>query len=655
MTSPVPDAPEPPSPAPAPSPAPTREDTAGTVACWGGALACAVILGALGVYRLQGDGGALPPYLDTDTYSRLVRVRDLWFGGGWYTSAFERIVPDGLVSHWTRPLDVLVIVCALPLMAFMDPLVALHWGGYLVSPVLCLVAATILACALRPLLNPHQVVFTALALVFVYPLLSVFLPGRPDHYPPLIVVAALIVMGLVLTFTRPGRRAGPLLLGAALPLAIWVNISGVLLALAVPVILGLRWLVSGAPWAGRNRAMALAATLACLVALTLERPPAEAFFTVEFDRLSIAHVAVFATILAFWSAVVAIESRRPSWSAGPIRRLPWTAGLAAVGVGVLLGLFPQLLTPDRGIPIDPLYAATRLVRISEYQPLIEPENLTSLGALLRRLAHEGLHSLPLVLSALGLLALLARPHSAPGARWVWGSLLALALIYLAATWPPVPAWMTIILALLVPGYGALAGWAFAALSGLRLAVRVPARVGVTCLIMLAPVAVQTLARPEASQRTSVLELCHFTALSRHLDRELPDTPRQNIMTMADMGAELMYRTPHAVYAIPNHRLQPGFTMTWRVMTADSAHQARRHLAQARADILIICEAEGLNLFRDDDPARDFRTRVLNGEVPAWLTPLPLPEPLNDTLRVYRVEPADQAPASRSPETPPAPE
>lgn len=617
-------------------------DKAPVAACWGTTLLALAILGVLTAQRALSEGTPLPPYLDTDTYSRMIRVLELWRGEGWFQPGYDRILPDGLVSHWTRPLDALIILLALPLSTVLPDTVALHWSGYVISPVLCLLSVLVLTGAMRPVMSGHQVAFTGLGLIFVLPVLAAFLPGRPDHYPPLLLVLTVIIWGLTGTMTNPRGRAGPVILGAALPLAIWVNISGVLLALGVPVLLGLRWWVAGETWAGRNQLVALSATIVGALALALERPPAEALTTVEFDRLSIAHVVIFAVILAFWSAVTAIERRRPGWSRGPVRRLPWAAGLAVVGVAGLLALFPQVMAPDRGIPIDPLYERTRLVHIEEYQPLVETADLRAIETALESLGRNGTYSLPLLFGGLGLIYLLLR-GGRPGERWIWGGLLGLAGLYLAATWPPNGAWMTLILALLVPGYGAIAGGLFAALRGLDLKARIPARVGLLSALLLAPAGVTALATPESEERgPSLIQRCHFTELAQHLARVLPEQPRQNIMAFADMGPELMYWTPHAVYAIPNHRNQPGYEMIWRVLTAESAAAARETIKAADADVLILCAPRNTKRASETLETLAFRTDLIAGAVPAWLDRLALPAPLDEDLHVFRVFAPDHA-------------
>ncbi|MDG2480698.1 MAG: hypothetical protein P8Q36_07500, partial [Alphaproteobacteria bacterium] len=77
--------------------------------------------------------GRLP---DSDCYARLMRIEALLLGGGWYDGLLPLLnAPDGLVMHWTRPFDLVVILVALPLMVFLPLGDALLWAGVFVSPL----------------------------------------------------------------------------------------------------------------------------------------------------------------------------------------------------------------------------------------------------------------------------------------------------------------------------------------------------------------------------------------------------------------------------------------------------------------------------------------------------------------------------------------
>lgn len=605
-------------------------------ACWIAVGMCVVILAMVSVERLSSAAIDPAPYLDTDTYSRMVRVVDLWTTGDWYDAGYDRIYPDGLESHWTRPLDAAIVALAVPLTWFMDDARALHWAGWFIAPLLSVLCVALFAWSLRPLMSGLATVFTALSLLFVLPVLASFLPGRPDHYPPLILLFGVVLWGLVRLFTTPSWRSGAIAVGVALPLVVWVNITGSLLTMMVPVALGVRWLVSGEDWARRNQWVGVAATVACLIALFVEHPPSSALTTVEFDRLSQFHLVLFLVIALFWTGVRAVERKWPTWSGHGVRRAASAIPLAVVGLVILLAAYPQVMAPDRGIAIDPLYEQARLIRISEYQPVIRPGDLESAGSALRAVAMNAGYILPFVMGVLGLLVLLIRADGA--ARWVWGTLAGLAAGYLLAMWPPVLAWMTLIMVILAPGVGVVVAAVFAAFANLRPAARIPLRVVATAGVMLGPIMVQSATQNAYGVRPiGAIQDCGFSALGDWLAEAVPAEPRLRIMAVADMGAELMYRTPHMVYAIPNHRRQRGFDMTWHVMSATTPDGARKAMQAADADLLIVCDTPAFRLRHPDiDEDETFRARLLSGAEPAWLTPMDPPESVPGVVRVYRV-------------------
>ena len=75
--------------------------------------------------------------VDSDGYARLVRIQRLLETGAWFDVGLPRANrPDGGTLHWTRPLDVLLIILALPLAGLIGFSKALFWAGVLVSPLL---------------------------------------------------------------------------------------------------------------------------------------------------------------------------------------------------------------------------------------------------------------------------------------------------------------------------------------------------------------------------------------------------------------------------------------------------------------------------------------------------------------------------------------
>jgi hypothetical protein len=94
-----------------------------------------------------------------------------------------------------------------------------------------------------------------------------------------------------------------------------------------------------------------------------------------------------------------------------------------------------------------------------------------------------------------------------------------------------------------------------------------------------------------------------------------------LLCFTDFSPELLYRTPHSVFAIPNHRPQPGFTLAHRVLDAEPALGWRK-LRAAGGELIAICPASpnaALYLGRDN-----LYSALAAGRPPLGLTELALP-------------------------------
>ena len=588
-------------------------------------LAC--VIAVLAGQRLATSEMWPPEFTGNDTYSRMVRVVELWASGAWYETHLDRIWPAGLTSHWTRPLDALIVALSLPLMLVLPAREALHLSGWMVAPVLHIATVAIIVFGLRRLLTAVELFFAAAAFVFVVPVYHNFISGRPDHNAIFILLMVVIVVSMARLFADPPERRSGLGLGVWLPIAVWANMSALLLAFAVPVLLGLRWLVCGRPWGRVNLNVALTALASCAACLLLERPWPDPFTVVEYDRISVAHLGVFAVMFLFWAVVQGIAAAHAS--TGWVRRALIAAPLAVAGLVMLYVAFPGFFAANWGIPGNAIYGATRAIFIEEYLPLLGQVDTASAGSLLLGLAERAVWVVYWIFGALTLAILMVARREG---RWLWLSLLTVMALYLAVTWPPSPAWIQSMAALTAIGYGILVAQLFMSLGGLALWARVVGRSTVLLAVIVGPVVVQGVAANQDA-RTNLLERCGITAVAEFIDAELPPRPMLGIMGHADFGPHILYRTAHAVYSIPNHRFQPGYTLTYRVLEAETMADARRILDEADVDILLICDGDWPV---EPDPTPGFRARLLGGDVPDWLSPMTLPEDAGQAMRAYRV-------------------
>jgi hypothetical protein len=130
--------------------------------------------------------------------------------------------------------------------------------------------------------------------------------------------------------------------------------------------------------------------------------------------------------------------------------------------------------------------------------------------------------------------------------------------------------------------------------------------------------------------------CDLKAMASYLSRPqgLGDRPRL-LLTEVDYGAELLYRTDHAVVGTPYHRNAQGLLDNQRLFNQPS-DQADRSLFERRGiDLILQCRAHDRRfVYADDD--RSFYDGLLAGRHPDWLRPVALPEELDRQFRLYEV-------------------
>jgi hypothetical protein len=236
-----------------------------------------------------------------------------------------------------------------------------------------------------------------------------------------------------------------------------------------------------------------------------------------------------------------------------------------------------------------------------------------------------------------LLVLLARP-SATQHLWLAVALVLAVLLPLAFHQVRWSSYAQI--ALLLP-YSAAVGWLLP-----RVAARLPGWSLVLCRPLLILVALfWPLVLGQAFPQQQIVtadQSCPLVRLAPVL-AQAGAGPGATVLGMADYGPEILYRTGLGVLSIPNHRPQPGFAATYRILTAADPALARAELERRRVDWILLCpNAVEREAFGGASPAgRNLYQTLLAGEPPAWLRPLPLPAEVADDVRLFAVlrEPA----------------
>ncbi|MFN6954327.1 MAG: hypothetical protein ACK4PG_05960 [Acetobacteraceae bacterium] len=581
----------------------------------------------LGIHAASGllDGRVLAGILpDTDSYARLIRVRELWEGAGWsdpVTPSFN--APEGLFLHWTRPLDVLILLPALLLHAAgLARDEAILWSGAVVCPVLHVAAALCAVWAARALW-PRSASWLAGLFVLSAMSLRVYSEfGRADHHT-LIALAGVLVIGFGLHALRGRRRAGHAVgCGVAGGAGLWVSPEAILFLAPMLAGFGAAWATGPRPRSAALQGLRASLAAAAVVALAIltERGAAGALL-VAYDLVALPHLALCLAAAAVFAVAVAASG------AGLAGRAAIGAAAGGVALALLLRAFPGLPSASMA-DAGPVATAAFLPRVDEMQPLRFDSDAATRRSLMFLGAEAFLAPFVLLLSAL---------------PWLRGprAVLVAPLVFLLAVngWAAVQhlrftADLAVPAAILAAGLPVVLGRLMAGAPILLLALT---RTSLVAAVLLFPVLV-VLAIPPAAGAASSLrpgEACGASALARLLAAERPaGAGGERPILFADdidVGPALAWGGGVRVVGGPYHRGESAFADTRALFAAPDAEAALALLRRREASLLLICKPRRV-------VGEGFRTRLLAGEVPGWLEPVPLPEGLAARARLFRVLP-----------------
>jgi hypothetical protein len=188
-------------------------------------------------------GIAAVRFPDPDDTLRLVEVRDLIAGQGWFDLHMHHVdaIHGGVPMHWSRLVDIplaAVILLLRPLIGQPHAELAALIGVPLVTFAIAMFLAGRIAWRL---LSEEATTFACLAMALSVPVVSQLRPLRIDHHGWQIVLALAAANGLM---ARTPRVGGWII---GLSLATWLSISveGLPVAVAFVGITALRWLREG--------------------------------------------------------------------------------------------------------------------------------------------------------------------------------------------------------------------------------------------------------------------------------------------------------------------------------------------------------------------------------------------------------------------------
>lgn len=298
---------------------------------------------------------------DNDDVLRLVQVRDLLSGQGWFDLTQTRLgLEGGTLMHWSRLIDLPIASLIFIFSLVMDPVMA-EAAALFVWPLITVVPVFYALALAGQTLAGASGRLIALLLAFLFVLsINRFQPGSIDHHNVQLGLFAVIATCLIL----PGRPAvAHAIAGFAAAIAIAIGAETTPLIAVIALIVALQWLWLGEPM--RAAALAFSLTMALtLTAVFFATVPPVQYGLVACDALSTGFYAlgVFGAGTFFLAAATTShQSFAARFAALGL------VGVATLGLTVLIA--PQCLgNPLAGL--DPLLKSMWLDHVTEAQSVL---------------------------------------------------------------------------------------------------------------------------------------------------------------------------------------------------------------------------------------------------------------------------------------------
>jgi len=562
---------------------------------------------------------------DGDSYLRLLRVERLIETGNWLDITIpDANAPYGTTLHWTRIFDLVLLVVAAPIVPFLGFSKALFWAGVIVSPLIHILSAGVLVWALLPVFGLSGALFAGAVSAAQAGILTFSLVGRADHHTMFILISALTLGFLFRALISPQRSLLPArLAGVCLALGIWEGPENLVFMSLCLGVIGLPWLIGETESASANFGIAQGLFVGLLAFMIFERGLVGAF-NVEYDRISIIHVAFSFLLALFWAVVWVLENR--------IRDLliPQRLGIAIGGMVfmavIMIVLFPKIIgnpLNDADPAIQPIYE-----RISEYKPVADiPHFLIYFGGIL--------FTGPWVLWRL-------KGAWGNSLRWVWVLIGAGLIVYLIfgfnwSRWSMYAAFfMAIVLGDLLAAVDKKISLAF------FFPTRVPMKVLAITLVAVGPMLVGALVldakKTDEDRAAAKTVACPVRELSHFLNQK-PWSERSRIITAsANFGAELIYRTDHQALATVHHRNVSGILDGYGILNSSDEHKIKNLIRRRQVDLMVLCPKSGDDSYflMGDDPNSLYR-RLAEKSPPSWARAITLPGDLKDKFGLFEIQ------------------
>jgi hypothetical protein len=543
---------------------------------------------------------------DTDDNMRMMQVRALISGQGWYDLAQHKLAGSNI--HWSRLVDLPIAGLKLVFAPFIGGRNA-EQVAVAVAPLLPMLAAmAAVAVAARRTIAPLAFALAIALLACAGSAKGMWQPLRIDHHGWQLAMLAWVMASL----TDLKRARGGATLGIATALSLTIGMEMLPYLAAAGAVTVLTW-VRDAGEARRLAAYGISLGGGCAFGFLIfaseanQAPLCDALTPVWLGAMLGA--GALAVVLAYLSPAHWLARLGAAAAAGAL-----LAGAFAWGAPQCLGRLEQS-SPE----LERLW----LSKVREAMPIWGHGWQTALLTL----------ALPVAgLIGYGLMLWRTRRDPADLARWAGMALLA-ALAAGLLLWQTRAGAAAQLLS--IPGATALAWFAILWIMGLRrMLLRVAGAAAAFLLVsgLVAEYLTGFFNEPLSEGRKAVNRannLCPTLQALAPIARQ----PRGTVLTFVDLGPRLITVTPHNAITGPYHRNAQQILdvmRTWR----GNADNARATVQRYRVDYVLVCpNLSESTIYRSEAP-NGFYSQLMQGRVPAWMEPVQLPQ--GSPYRMWRV-------------------